>query len=346
MNFGPAEMAQTMDAAKVLIAVAVVYSVGIGIVLGAIVALYRFFRHRAADQSLLSGMPTGPALPSDPALPTGPAQEIDATAPHRPRPPVPRAGLRLIRPVDLLGIIILIAITGGGYFSYYTSKRSDFKTTNNHQVRIQPLPSAAESQTESMILKQLGIRPLFPTVEPQQQMPETTPSQPGIQPWPPTIEPQQQMPEAAPDQPPLIEPPPPTRESQPRSAAAGGENINANLCEASSRHAIERTLSSAPTKELAKYVEGLKKGSYSFNWMISGDEAAKQLRFERRFAVTHDQAAEEVRARLARKSTVHIDEMIEYFSQILREEQAVDRLAGDRDRHFPAVVYLRALQEG
>jgi hypothetical protein len=70
----------------------------------------------------------------------------------------------------------------------------------------------------------------------------------------------------------------------------------------------------APTKELAKYVEGLKKGSYSFNWMISGDEAAKQLRFERRFAVIHDQAAEEVRARLARKSTVHIDEMIEYFS--------------------------------
>jgi hypothetical protein len=175
MNFGPAEMAQTMDAAKALIAVAVVYSVGIGIVLGAIVALYRFFRHRAADQSLLSGMPTdpalptGPALPSDPALPTGPAQEIDATAQHRPRPPVPRAGLRLIRPVDLLGIIILIAITGGGYLSYYTSKRSDFKTTNNNQVRI--------------------------------QSPETIPSQPGIQ-LPPTIEPQQQMPEAAPNQPP------------------------------------------------------------------------------------------------------------------------------------------------
>jgi S1-C subfamily serine protease len=43
---------------------------------------------------------------------------------------------------------------------------------------------------------------------------------------------------------------------------------------------------------------------------------------------------------------VHIDEMIEYFSRILREEQTVDRLAGDKDRHFPAVVYLRALQEG
>jgi ABC-type dipeptide/oligopeptide/nickel transport system permease component len=65
MNFGPAEMAQTMDAAKALIAVAVVYSVGIGIILGAIVALHRFFRHRAADQSLRSGMPTDPALPTE-----------------------------------------------------------------------------------------------------------------------------------------------------------------------------------------------------------------------------------------------------------------------------------------
>ena len=139
---------------------------------------------------------------------------------------------------------------------------------------------------------------------------------------------------------------PPTIESQQRSAAARAESISANLCEASSRHAIERTLSSAPTKELVKYVEGLKKGSYAFNWTISGHDAAKQLGFGRRFAVTHDQAVEEVRARMARKSSVHIDEIIEYFSRILREEQSVDRLAGDKDRHFPAVVYLRALQEG
>ena len=268
MNFGPAEMAQTMDAAKALITVMLGSSVGMGIVLGAIVALYHFFQHRAADQSLRS------------------AQEIDGTAPHSPQSPAPRAGLRLIRPVDLVGLIILIAIVGGGFFSYYTSKRSNFEATS-HQLVIEPPP---------------------PTIEPQQQVPEATPNQPRVEPLPRTTE--------------LL----------PRSAAARAENINANLCEAGSRHAIERTLSSAPTKELAKYVEGLKKGSYSFNWMISGDEAAKQLRFERRFAVTYDQAVEEVRARLARKSTVHIDEMIEYFSQILREEQAVDRLAGDRVR--------------
>jgi S1-C subfamily serine protease len=46
------------------------------------------------------------------------------------------------------------------------------------------------------------------------------------------------------------------------------------------------------------------------------------------------------------KGRVHIDEIIEYFSRILREEQSVDRLVGGKDRHFPAVVYLRALQGG
>src|SRR5262245_52031234 len=124
--------------------------------------------------------------------------------------------------------------------------------------------------------------------------------------------------------------------------AASAESINADLCQASSRNALERTLSAAPTRELVKYVEGLKRGSYAFNWTI----AARQLGFGRRFAVAHDQAAEEVRARLKRKSSVHIDEMIEYFSGIVREEQTVDRLVGDKDRLFPAVVYLRALQEG
>jgi len=128
------------------------------------------------------------------------------------------------------------------------------------------------------------------------------------------------------------------------SSAAAAESVNAKLCETSSRHAIERTLSSAPTKELVKYVEGFNKGSYAFNWTISGHDAARQLGFGRRFAVTYGQAAEEVRARLPR--TRHFDAIIEYFSRILREEQTIDRLVGDKDRHFPAVVYLRALQEG
>jgi len=90
MNFGPAEMAQMMDAAKAFIAVTMVYSVGIGIVLGALYHI--FFRHHAGDQSFRSGMPNVPALPPVPAAPpTVPIQEIDATAPHSPRSPAPRA---------------------------------------------------------------------------------------------------------------------------------------------------------------------------------------------------------------------------------------------------------------
>src|SRR4051812_31091520 len=126
MNSGPAEMAQTMGAAQGLIVVTMVYSVGIGIVVGAIVAL---FRHRAADQSFPSGMPT--ALPSEPALPTVPAQ-IDVTAPTSPRSPAPRAdNLLRLRLIDLLGLIILIAFAGGSLFSYYTSKRLHFEATVN-----------------------------------------------------------------------------------------------------------------------------------------------------------------------------------------------------------------------
>jgi hypothetical protein len=164
MKFGPAEMVQMMDAAKALIAVMLVSSVGIGIVLGAILA----FRHRAADQSFQSGMPTVPALP------TVPAQEIDATAPHSLRSPVPRAN-NLLRLVDLLGIISLIVITGGGFFLYYTSKRSDFKATYNNQLGTQRLPSTIEPQQQvrsdfEETYKQLGIQPLPSNVERKQQV--------------------------------------------------------------------------------------------------------------------------------------------------------------------------------
>ena len=130
------------------------------------------------------------------------------------------------------------------------------------------------------------------------------------------------------------------------STAARAESINAHLCEASSRNAAEQTLSSAGTRELVKYAEGLKKGSYSFNWTISGHDAARQLGLGRRFAAAYEQAVEEVRARMARKGSVHIDEIIEYFNLILREEQSVDRLIADGDRHLLAVLYLRALQGG
>ena len=224
MNFGPAEMAQTMDAAKALITVMLVSSVSIGIVLGAIVVLSR---HRAADQSFQSGMPTAPALltateeieratapRSDadarqklvnaareiraeyevagddeellrlagrqitaadltwlskllaqwewdlqhPSAETVLAQEIDATASHSPRSPVPRAN-KLIRLVDLIGIVVLIAIAGGGFFSYYTSKRSDFESRPDISQRSDASKSSHTPQRPpyTEIYSMLGI---------------------------------------------------------------------------------------------------------------------------------------------------------------------------------------------
>jgi aspartyl protease family protein len=190
MKFGPAEMAQMMDSAKALITVAIVAGVGIGIVLGAIVAFYRiFFRHRAADhfyhreadQSSQSGMPTVPALPGVPAW------EIDATAPHSLRSPVPRGNNKL-RLVYLLGIIvILIAIA--------ESKRSDFAATYNNQLGVQPSPPAIEPQQQvrEATSNQLGVQPSPPAIEPPppQQVRsdfEETYKQLGIQPLPLTVE--------------------------------------------------------------------------------------------------------------------------------------------------------------
>jgi hypothetical protein len=130
------------------------------------------------------------------------------------------------------------------------------------------------------------------------------------------------------------------------TSPATAQNINSDLCETTSKNSIGRILSRAPTKELVKYVEGLKKGSCAFNYTISGHDAAGQLGFGNRFAVTYSQTVEEVEARFNRNRSVNIDEIIEYFSRILGEEQFIDRLIVERERHFPALVYLRALQEG
>jgi S1-C subfamily serine protease len=55
---------------------------------------------------------------------------------------------------------------------------------------------------------------------------------------------------------------------------------------------------------------------------------------------------EEVKVRLKRNGSVNIDEVIEYLSGVLTEEKFIDGLTAERERHFPAIVYLRSLQEG
>jgi S1-C subfamily serine protease len=130
------------------------------------------------------------------------------------------------------------------------------------------------------------------------------------------------------------------------SSAAAAQNVNSNLCGTNSKNGTERILSPAQTKELVRYVDGLRQGSHVFNWTISGHYAADQLGFGKRFAATYGQAVEEVKLRMNRKRSVHIDEIIEYLGGALSEEQFIDGLIAEGERHFPAIVYLRALQEG
>ena len=130
------------------------------------------------------------------------------------------------------------------------------------------------------------------------------------------------------------------------SSAAAAQNVNSNLCETSSKNGTQRILSPARTKELVRYVDGLRQGSHVFNWTISGHYAADQLGFGKRFAATYGKVVEEVKLRMNRKRSVHIDEIIEYLGGALSEEQFIDGLIAQGERHFPAIVYLRALQEG
>ena len=52
MNFGPAEMAQTMDGAKALLTFAMVSSISIGLVLGVIVAFFWEIESRSSRATI------------------------------------------------------------------------------------------------------------------------------------------------------------------------------------------------------------------------------------------------------------------------------------------------------
>ena len=118
------------------------------------------------------------------------------------------------------------------------------------------------------------------------------------------------------------------------SSAAAAQNVNSNLCGTNSKNGTERILSPAQTKELVRYVDGLRQGSHVFNWTISGHYAADQLGFGKRFAATYGQAVEEVKLRMNRKRSVHIDEIIEYLGGVLSEEQFIDGLIAERRTPF------------
>jgi tetratricopeptide (TPR) repeat protein len=185
MRFGPAEMAQMMDGAKALITVMLVSSVGIGIVLGAIVALFggRGARRGKAVQDqfgvatvLLNDQSKNvPKLDQKGNEVEEKIRKIDeleaqvVSLAHYARP----TATKLFSVALVITISIAIAIAGAGFFWYYTSKGSDFEATN--QRGIQPLPSTIERQQQmrsdfEATYNQFGIQPLPSNVERQQQV--------------------------------------------------------------------------------------------------------------------------------------------------------------------------------
>ena len=127
---------------------------------------------------------------------------------------------------------------------------------------------------------------------------------------------------------------------------ACAQSINANLCGQSPKNGNVELLSSRPTAELVRYLEGLKSGKYAIVWDLNGFQAASQLHFAKRFSAAYGELVEEGTLRMEQKGTVNIQEMIDYLSRIVADEETVDELTLRREQHFPSIVYLRALQVG
>jgi len=141
MKFGPAEMAQMMDAAKALLSVTMVSSVGIGLVLGVIVALFAaFFRrglHRdLAREHISIGNDTINVTPDD---------------------CVTRSGEQRF-PITLSVLLFILAVGSGVFYWHYTSQGSDTPQRPDLPLRsaytevysmlgISPLPEAVEAGT-------------------------------------------------------------------------------------------------------------------------------------------------------------------------------------------------------
>lgn len=128
--------------------------------------------------------------------------------------------------------------------------------------------------------------------------------------------------------------------------SARAQNINGNLCRYSAKAGNVELLSAGPTSELSTYLDGLKSGKYTLVWNLNGFQAASQLHFAKRFSAAYSELVEEGQLQMRQKGIVNIQEMIEYLSKIVTEEQTVDALSLRRDQHFSSIVYLRALQAG
>ena len=122
------------------------------------------------------------------------------------------------------------------------------------------------------------------------------------------------------------------------------QDVNANLCQLGRKAGNVELLSSRPTAEIGSYLSGLNAGTYSFTWTLDGHEAANQLGLSDRFATIYAELAEETQLQIDTKGVVNISDVTGYLNKIFAEEKAIDALTLRREKHFSAIVYLRALQ--
>jgi hypothetical protein len=111
----------------------------------------------------------------------------------------------------------------------------------------------------------------------------------------------------------------------------------------------DRSAYSKPVQELMQYIDDLKAGRVAFGAGITGEEAAKQLGYSRLFASAYEEVILRTKARLAKAEQdggPSINDIVGDFEGIMREEQAIDRLLAQKERHAAAIAYLRALQNG
>jgi clan AA aspartic protease (TIGR02281 family) len=179
MKFGPAEMAQTMEAAKALITVSMISFVGIGLVLGVIVALFVAFFQRGLHRNRAEPLTNGPLLTpnsspgSNTVYPGRPPSMCDQLAREHTSIGNDITADRINRSDERifpfrLSILLLIVVFGGGVlYGQYASQRSDTppKPETPQRADTPQRPDLLLRAGYTEIYFMLGISPLPEAVE-------------------------------------------------------------------------------------------------------------------------------------------------------------------------------------
>jgi hypothetical protein len=179
MKFGPAEMAQTMEAAKALITVSMISFVGIGLVLGVIVALFVAFFQRGLHRNRAEPLTNGPLLTpnsspgSNTVYPGRPPSMCDQLAREHTSIGNDITADRINRSDERifpfrLSILLLIVVFGGGVlYGQYAWQRSDTppKPEAPQRADTPQRPDLLLRAGYTEIYSILGISPLPEAVE-------------------------------------------------------------------------------------------------------------------------------------------------------------------------------------